>query len=251
MRLLSVITFCLLAIKAFSQSVPDDAWLLKRIYGKVDKNEKTFARPFREGEGDHSYHKNVTYSVVFKQETDLENQKIWVVIVEAPNSNQHGHSLGYMDLYFFKNTSKGFVLIDSLVSESEEPLGDISDYSIIDIGKGKKALISTFQSTGNHHLENTKTVCHLGIGTLTYLFTIDTEYDNSAWKIPQNETDDCEAEKYTETFEVVKSEKRWFDVKVTHTDFQFTKGCKEEKISAQRSFTLVHDGNKYMKVKSK
>lgn len=238
-------------MQAISQPVPTDAWLLKRIFGKVDRNNKTYTRSFREGEGDHSFRDSITYSVVFKQETDLKNQKIWVVVVEAPNSTQHGHYLGYMDLYFFKNTPHGFELVDSLVSESEGPLGDRSDYSIIDIGNDKKALVSTFQSTGNHHFENTKTVCHLEIGSLTYLFNIYAEYDNSAWKIPLNETDDCEAEKYTETFEVVKSEKSWYDVKVSHTDYQFTKGCKDEKISAQRVFTMVHDGKKYIEMKNK
>jgi hypothetical protein len=249
-QLLFLFAFLLVTMQAFSQPVPTDAWLLKRIYGKSDNNNKTFTRPFREGEGDHSYKDSVTYSIVFKQETELGNQKVWVVIVEAPNSSQHGHRLGYMDLYFFKNTPLGFELIDSLVSESESPLGDISDYSIIEIGKGKKALISTFQSTGNQHLENTKTVCHLEIGALTYLFNIYTEYDNSAWKIPLAETDDCAAEKYTETFEVIQSEKSWSDVKVTHTNYQFTKGCKDEKISEAREFTLVYDGKKYQEMKT-
>lgn len=251
MRFLLLFIFLLVTSLVFPQPVPTDAWLLNRIFGKVDTNNDTFTRPFREGEGDHSFRDSITYSVVFKQETELGNQKIWVIIVEAPNSTQHGHYLGYMDLYFFKNTPGGFELVDSLVSESEGPLGDISDYSIIDIGKSKKALISTFQSTGNQHFENTKTVCHLEIGTLTYLFNIYSEYDNSAWKVPLNETDDCEAEKYTETFEVIKSEKSWYDVKVTHTDYQFTKGCKEETIARTRAFSLVYDGKKYTEMKTK
>jgi hypothetical protein len=241
----------LVTTQASAQSIPDDAWLLKRIYGKVDKTNKTFTRPFREGEGDHSYRDSVNYSIAFKEETDFGNQKLWVIIVEAPNSSQHGHLLGYRNLYFFKKASSGFELVDSLVTESEQALGDISDYIIIDIGKGKKALVSTFQSTGNHHLEITKTVCYLEKGALTYLFTIYSEYDNSAWKIPQNETDSCEAEKYTEAFEVIKSDKSWYDVKITHTEYKFTNGCKEEKISAQRVFTLVYDGNKYIEIKSK
>jgi hypothetical protein len=244
-----LITLLLLSyIDSFGQELPSDSYILKKIYGKTDKGGRTYSCKYT-GEDIYSYQDSVVYRIVFKNKINLNNKNLILAILEAPYGTQHGHQFGYQDLYFLTTDGSTAELVDSIKSDGVGPLGDASIYEIVDIGKNKKALISTFQSTGNHHYENTKSIQLLELDKLTFLLSIDAEYDNSAWKIPESENDDCEAERYKETFEIFNNNSEWYDIKVHRTEYGFTKGCKDSFITLESDKQFKYLNGKYIEKK--
>lgn len=244
------ILFALLSlsyIDSFSQNIPSDSTILQNIFGKTAKGGNTFSRDSVDLEI-YSYQDSVVYSVVFKSEVNLDNNNLILVVVVAPYGTQHGHQFGYQDLYFLKVVEGKIDIVDSIKSERVGPIGDQSVFEIVDIGKNKKAIISTFQSTGNQHFENTKHIQLLELNKLTYLFSINAEYDNSCCKTAETDTDSCEAERYEETYEIVKSDLEWYDIKVHHIDFGFTNGCKDSFVKSETDKEYIYIEEKYTEI---
>jgi len=141
------------------------------------------------------------------------------------------------------------VLINSIKSDQVAPIGDESVFEIVDIVTDKKALVSTFQSTGNHHFENTKRIELLELNQLTYLFSLTVEYSNAGWKTTDTENDSCEAISYEEKYEIVKSNSDWYDVKIHHKNYRFTNGCKEIYLSSESDKVYIYNGSNYVEKK--
>lgn len=246
-----VLLFCLLLhfYKSPGQTVPPDHVILKKIYGKVDKSNNSYTRPGSEEQDGEGRYNPITYKVAYSAIVHLRNSDILFIITKAETAMLHGHVMGYEDYYFFKQKGNDYSLIGSVKSDSDNFIGDENDYTIIEIGKGKKALISTFLSTGNHHLEVDKNFYLLDIGKLTPLLTLDLEYSNEGWKVPENATDDCEAEKFEDTFEIVKSNNEWYDIKVHHVEYGFTKGCEESYVAKETDLIYRYKNDKYIERK--
>jgi len=230
----------------FSQEFPSDSIILKEVFGATDKGGKTFSSKYKGDENVPSYQDRVVYRIVFK--SNYGNNLI-LAIVEAPYGTQEGHQFGYQDLYFIKLVGGKVELANSIKSGGLGPIGDESVFEIVDIGKDKKALVSTFQSTGNHHFERTKSMRLLESNKLKYLFSVHAEYSNACCKTTQTENESCEAISYEETYEIVKSNSDWFDIKVHHKDFRFTKGCKESYLSLESDKVYVYNGGNYIEKK--
>jgi hypothetical protein len=233
-------------IDSFGQEITSDTYILKKIYGTTDKEGKTYSCKYKGDEEIYSYQDSVVYRIVFKTKINLNNNNLILAILEAPYGTQHGHQPGYQDLYFLKVAGGKAELVDSIKSDGIGPIGDTSIYDIVDIGKNKKALISTFQSTGNHHFENTKSIQLLELNQLTYLLSINAEYDNSAWKITESEDDDCHAERYLETFEILNNNSEWYNIRVHRIEFGFTKGCKDSFITLESDKEYKYMNGKYI-----
>ncbi len=219
------------------------------IYGKLDSGKNSYSRAFRDGEADFSYKDSVTYSIVFKHMIDLNNQSVLFVIIEAPNSTQTGHQFGYRNFYFLDSIDGIFSCIDSIVSDSEIPIGDNSQFEITDIGTNKKALVSSFQSTGNNHFEHTKYFDLIEIGHLSSLFSVDIEYDNSTWKIPEKKRDKCAAERYENSYEIVKGDQEWFDIKVHNVEYTYSRGCLKRYVKSTSDKVFVYLNGEYIERK--
>lgn len=211
-----------------TQDFPSDSLLLTTIYGKVDKS----------------------FEVSFKARIALNNQNLLFIITTAPSFNLHGHQFGFRGFYFIQEKPK-LKLVKSIVSSDELPIGDINESEIIDIGKGKIALVSTFGSTGNNHFESDKSIYLLEYGKITHLLTIDTGYDNSAWKIPEDKNSECEAEAFESNFKIRKSKKEWFDIDVYRTEFAFSKGCTDRYVKTEQILSYSYSNGKYSANKSK
>ncbi len=235
-------------ICAYSQAqiLPSDSLILSKIYGKVDSGKNSYSRAFRGYEGDFTYKKCISYSVVFKQNVELDSGRVLLVIIEAPNSTQTGHQFGYRDFYFFDQTLS---CIDSVLSDSEIPIGDNTAFEIIDIGLHKKALVSNFQSTGNRHFEHTKYLQSLEIGSVTDLFWVDIEYDNSAWEAPEDEHEQCIAQTNENSYEIIKSTKEWFDIKVHCIEYAYSKGCLKRYVKSTSDKNFVYENGEYIEKK--
>ncbi len=246
MRNILIALILLRFLDSFGQEMPSDSYILKKIYGTTDNGGKTYSCKYKGDEDIYSYQDSVVYRIVFKSKINLNNSNYILAILEAPYGTQHGHQFGYQDLYFFKTVGDNAILVDSIKSEGVGPIGEASTFEVVDIGKNKKALITTFQSTGNNHFENTKSIQLLELNKLTYLRSINTEYDNSGWKIPESENDDCEAERYLETFEIFDNNSEWYDLKVHRIEYGFTKGCKDSFISLESDKEYKYIDGKYI-----
>jgi hypothetical protein len=247
MKYIFFVLILLSQMDSFGQKLPSDSSILGKIFLNTDKGGKTYSCQYS-GEETYSYQDILVYKIVFKTKVFLNNNSLILAIIEAPYGNQHGHQLGYRDLYFFKVVGEKIVLIDSIISDGLIPIGDESIFDIKDIGLNKKALISTFQSTGNQHFENTKIIDLLELNKLTYLFSISSEYDNSSWVITENENDSCRAERFEEVYEIVKTNTEWYNIKVNHKDFRYTNGCKEYYMTIDTNNEYMYFNKQYIEI---
>jgi len=231
-----------------SLSNSSDSAILMRLYGSTDKNNVTYTRPIQEGEREFSAKDSITFRIAFSNTIHLAHQDYLFVITEAPNSYQQGCAFGYRNFYFFSEKTTGLVLIDSIVQEGEMPLGDVSEFNMVDIGKDKKALVTTFQNS-HGYFTNTKSLFYVTLGKLTPLLSVNIEYNNADWKIPETENNKCTAEKSSGTFEIIQDEKDWYDIKVTETEYGFTKGCQETYVKKVTAFIYRYNGQEYIEKK--
>jgi hypothetical protein len=179
----------------------------------------------------------------------LANQNLLLCIIEAPVFDQHGHRWGYRNLFFLKEEKNELHQVAAIRDEEDQLIGDQPEYDIVEIGKNNVALVSTFLSAGNRHLEKSKTLFLLDLGKLTPLITIDLEYDNSTWNTPQDENSSCEAYSYKCDFKVLKTDKNWYDIQVHRVGYEFSKGCKERLVKSESDRVLIFDKGKYVEKK--
>lgn len=222
--------------------------ILKLIYGKTDITGVSYTRPHRGGEDEFSTSDSITFSIAFQAIVHIENKPFLLVITEAPDSYQQGSSYGYKAFYFFKENEKGFSIVDSIVSDEQEPLGNVSNYQIVDIGKNKEALVSTFQNSHGYFTQ-VESLYYITLGALTHLVSITDEYDNSDWNTPETEDDECNAEKSSGSFEIIRDNKDWYDIKVNETEYGFTKGCQESYVKKETESVYSYNGQEYVEQK--
>lgn len=234
MKYIYLLFILMINIDLKGQMLPSDSILLIEIFGKTDKGSMTFSRPFdkEKGEGINTYEDKIVWKIVFKDTVNLQKEDFIITVIDAKDLTHHGHQFGYRNMYFFKQINNKVKLVDSITNEDEIGLGDNSAFEIVDIGKEKKALIIQFGSSGNQHFEGSKSINLLELGKLTYLLSAES-YDNSAWKIPESENMDCDAIRYDENFEILKSNKDFYDIKIHRIDYGFTKGCKDSYIKLE------------------
>ncbi|UZR94262.1 hypothetical protein [Chondrinema litorale] len=220
--------------ESYSQDIQQDSLLLKKIFERNDVTTTDLTDP-------------ETYQLVFNEFVDIDNQSLFIAIIDIPVSQIFGHTIGYRNYYFFEQVNDDFIIIDAIVSDGDVPIGDNSEFEIIDIGKDKQAITSTFESTGNHHYEKKTTISSLQIGGVKPLIVINSAYDNSTWNMPDSETDVCKAESYEERFEIVKNKLDWYDIKVMRREYIFTEGC-NEKVLKKETVKVYHFNNGVYKV---
>jgi hypothetical protein len=86
----------------------------------------------------------------------------------------------------------------------------------------------------------------LEIGTLRKVFDLEVEYDNSAWKTPEEDDGECKAEKFTAKLELLKSNKPWFDIKVHRAEYAFSKGCRTAYVVREADVIYYFKDGKYV-----
>jgi hypothetical protein len=114
--------------------------------------------------------------------------------------------------------------------ENDEPIaiGDNPGMEIVRIGKTKSALKSQFSSTGNHHYDRNITFSLITLEGLKDLINIQMDYSTQAWDILHK---DCNIRSYESTYQIIESDKEWFDIKIEKLTQIYSKDClvKEEK----------------------
>lgn len=244
MKYPALLTALIVSINCYSQDIPSDSIIFCKVFGKTDKCGITYSCKY-DGESVFGYD-DVVYRVGFVKKVKIDNKDLILTILEAPYGLQHGHQLGYQNIYFLKSLPNDFVILDSIKSEGLIPIGDERDYEIVNIGKNRQALIFTFQSSGNSHFEKTKIINLLELNKITELFTINLEYDNSEWNVPDSESDDCKAERYEESYYIIPNEKDWHDIKIHPIDYKFSKGCQDYFISSEKDMVYTFFNGKYI-----
>lgn len=110
------------------------------------------------------------------------------------------------------------------------------------------ALSYTSESTGNHHYQKNTSLTHIQFGQLNIVLYLDLEYNNTGWILAETPDSPCEAQKTTQTFEIIASDKEWFDIEVTENEFEFSAGCEKETLAKSEKYTYRFNGNKYIKI---
>jgi len=234
---------------SYGQDIPSDSIILRKIFGKTDKNGITYSYKYDGEINIFSYQDSVVYRVVFRSKITLDNRNLIITILEAPYGTQHGHQFGFQDIYLFESIKGQLETVNSFKTEDIYPIGDVSEFEIVEIGKNKNALISTFQSTGNHHFQNTKDFTLIELNGIKSLFSLTIGYDNSFCKPAESENDSCEAKRFEKTYEILKANSEWYNIKVHHKEFGFTKGCRESFIKEEYDEEYIFNDGKYVEKK--
>lgn len=245
MRYLTTVLSLLSCHSLFSQQLPSDSLIQLKLFEKTGFTKTNYSNY----EGDTVRQETAVYEIVFKDTFTLETQRMLLTILEARTFSQHGHQLGTRDFYFFNYHENEIVLSDSVKSDGQVPIGDVSEFKIVEIGKNKKGLVITFQSTGNRHFQKTESIYLIKKGILQYLLSVQAEYDNSAWKTPESKDENCDADRYTQTYEVIKSNKEFYDIRVRRTNYKFTNDCEDSSIDSETDKVYVYSNGKYLRPK--
>lgn len=243
MKNMLIILLLLSYFVSFAQEIPSDSLIIKTIYGKTDINGNSYTCEYLGKDMVYSYEDSLVFRVVFKSKVNLNNTDYILAILRAPYGTHHGHQFGYKDLYFLKTIQGKLELVDSIKSEFGL-IGDDSKFDIIDIGKNKKALVSKFCSTGNQHYFYSESINLLNLNQLKHLLLVK-NYSNLAWNLPDSENDDCNAQSYVETFEIINNNSDWYDIKVHRIEYGYTKGCKDEFITLETYKTYKYINGEY------
>lgn len=245
----NIITLILIinCLGIYAKEIPSDSLIIKNIFGKTDNGGKSFSRPFNEAknEGICTYEDCIVWKIVFKDKVKLQNQDLIFSIIEAKDLTQHGHQFGYRSMYFFKQIDNKLILKDSIISDGEILLGDNKGYEIVDIGKDKKALVILFGSSGNQHFEGSDDIYLLEIGKSTFLIST-SRYS----KMTDSGEYGCKIIRYDEEYEIIKSDKEWYDIKINHIDFGYKNGCEEEYIEKKIERLYSFQNGKYIEKKN-
>ncbi|NLL28938.1 MAG: hypothetical protein GX259_09085 [Bacteroidales bacterium] len=244
MKNILIVLLLLSSIALFGQEMPSDSLILKTIYGKTDIGGESYTCEYLGENIVSSYQDSLVFQIVFKSEVNLNNNDYILAILKARYGTQHGHQFGYEDLYFLKTVQGELELVDSIKSEFGV-IGDESIYDIVDIGKNKKALISTFQSIGNQQFYRTESIQLLELNKLMNLFSVE-KYSDLAWNLPASENDDCNATSYEETFEIVTNDSDWYDIKVHRVEYGFTKGCEDSFVISESDKEYKYINGEYV-----
>ncbi len=216
------------------------------MYGRCDKARKLYVRPLSDTESMYTYTDSMRYAVVYKKEVKIGGKSYLLNIAEARNSNLHGHQLGFTDFCFLKKNGTKWETASLIVSKEEMPVGDIREYDVVEIGLNKQALVSTFQSTGNNHFERNITLSSLTLSAMPFLLQVDLEYSNEGFIAEGDTTVECEIRESSCEYEILKSAKEWFDVKVHKTVYTYNKGCFDRYVLSEEDILYIHDGKKYV-----
>jgi len=187
-------------------------------------------------------------SISFKDTVTLNGFHYVLVICDTKNGYQHGHTFGCTNYFFLTSFKNTWFVKYSILHSEPDPLGDNPAYEIVAIGKDKRALVSYFESTGNHHYEKSLALYYIQEGTLTPVFYLDSEYSNVAWKLPESVEDPCNGYREVEEYVIVPSNQQWYDIHVKKSSYNYGAGCEEEILKQQIESTYRYINTKYSKV---
>jgi len=205
---------------------------LASVFGYVDADKISTTKEYAKEEYRKRYEGKLIYKVIFKRFTNIENQNVLVVVCRAVCCYMHGHAFGLTNTYFLKHDANKWKIVYANIESEDDiaPIGDDNKIELVKIGDSKTALIYPFLSTGNNHLERSITISLLTLNNIAEIGTIDLDYSNEAWIDVETvaKTDSCMIKSYESTYQIIKSEKNWYDIKVLRLINGYGIGCKEK-----------------------
>lgn len=188
-------------------------------------------------------------NIVFHDTITIEGNKYMLAISEVENGSMQFHTFGCVNYFFLKKNQNQWTVIAEIIGEGPMPILEEVHYEFVQLGKDKTVLQHINQSLGNQHFEKNVSFTKIDLGTITPILNLNLEYNNSEWKLPELPEMDCNAQKMTQTFSIIASNKEWFDIEVTENEFEFSAGCEEESLTKSQKFTYQFNGTKYEKIK--
>jgi len=245
MRIFLLIIGVLFSSVSFSQGIPADSAIIKKIVEEKEIQRKLNLN-YIEGEDANQYYDSITYVISFKERVLVEDQQLLLVICDEPIFTQSGNTWWYRNFYYFNEDGRSLKIIKPQEDGEETLIGDVNEFLVVEIGKNKKALISTFLSRENSQTEKNIIFYYLSKDSITYLFSIDIEFSNETLKKDLAVEDDNIATSFESTYQIIKSDKEWFDVKVHKVNYGFTNGYKKRFVESEEDIMYSYNGLKYI-----
>lgn len=229
-----------------AQTFPQDSLILKLIYKTVDKGGLTSTVDYPDPGYKMNEEDSLTFKVVYKNYIFINNIKKLYVATRADAFYSQGHQFGFDDYFYLDTINNTWRVSKSFRDSEPQPIGDSEEINIVNIGKSKSAIISTFLSTGNHHYERDMSISLITTNGLKGIGHIDLDYSNEVWidKEDISNKEECLIESYTSDFKIIESSKEWFDIIVTKSKTVYSKGCLNEQ-TYKEVITYYFDGTKY------
>ena len=227
--------------------VPEDYVLLKQIFGKYDADSTTFTRPRFAGEPTHVYFDSVKFSVTFKKQFTLDQKPRLLVICQALVGRLHFHTFILIRYYYFEPKNGQWKLSRRFGENADSWVDDTHVFKLMETGKNKTALVSIYNHAGNSHMAEAYTLHHLAKDSIRRLGRFELSYSNKGWvgiETPAKQA--CTATSYSSTFEVLRSDKEWYDIKVLKKHFRYTRGCKNAYVDSREKLLYRFNGKEYI-----
>lgn len=243
-KILLFFFLCILSsLSTQAQVVPHDSIVLKTIYGDgepiivVDENYDSFF------DIDTFY-----FSIVLSEWVTLDGKEVLFVVSSADADYVGGHFYGITEHYYLEQEDDVWHITKEMQGFGTMPIGDDQDLQLVTIGnKGQKALLTHFESTGNHHYEKNVRIDLITPAGLQEMGHIELSYSNEAWRLPEDNDPEgeCMIDSYAATYKIEPNErKKWFDIEVTTTHTDYSKGCKTH-VERKETATFTYDGKGY------
>lgn len=242
MKLIVLFIF-LLGIATFlpAREIPADSVLLVALQTYVEGlDDSIFCS---ESETDRSVPMKVA---IANKDTVTLNSKFYVLASNsAENGYLHGHVFGCTYFFFFQEKNGVWTVVDAMLQQETSPSGGNTYFKIFDIGKNKKAIETSWGDCGNRSCYFGTDISLLEVGKTQFLYSFEREYDNSAWEITDDPSQPCGAYAYETSYEVIKNDGEWYDLKIVKKEYAFTNGCEERKTNALTIEYVSYRNGKY------
>lgn len=242
-----------LSVFAHSQSnnLPSDSLILTTILGRVDEGgiRSTISHPDEELV-DYSSDSILVFKVSYKESILIDQKEVVFVMIRAVDRMLQGHFFGFINTYYLEASDSTYRIIYKSETKEPEPIGDDTEPEIIQIGKSKFAIKSTFESSGNHHIERSINFHEITSNGLINLLRLEMDYSNEAWIDEEQLSDStaCPIRITSSTYQTIRSDKIYYDIQTTTTTQNFNIGCNPTPETTE-SITYIYDNGRYIKSK--
>lgn len=225
---------------AYIQAVPHPTEsILTKIFGKGN----VFGRSALHKSSGGFLNDTLYFRISFSRKVFIDSALIYLIKTRASDSYLHGHEMGAENWYFL-DTALNVVYRQE--SENSYPIGNETAHKIIQIGKNKFGLLTTFASDGNHHIESSVSISELTLDGFKHLIRFDTYYSNEAFiNMTPDSLEPCMRDNMSLSYEFIKSNKLYFDINTTKLEDEWTQGCAEE-IKKKTNTTYIYNNGKYI-----
>jgi hypothetical protein len=237
----------LIAFTILSQSALalEDHVILKSIFQTVDPSGNSYTFDAEtEGDYSHPYFPKHIYTVDLKEKVQMDGKEYIFTVISAETGYLHYSTFSTVYMHLFDPS--GQVISHYTKGDPADLYANIESLEVVKIGHNKNALQIISSNAGNGHAYRSVSLSHITKDELKPTIGLSLNFSRGAWFDwdAVGESEECTCTDYEGDFEIIGSDKEWYDIELVRTNFSYSLGCKE-RIEQMDAFCIEHDGEQY------